>query len=688
MDDLSRPPPDEALSPAPDEAPSPDPPRSSRRQALAQLVARTPDALAAAAHHLRAWGALAAFIALSPGLLLWPMMNVDRLPMFVDNKLPLAERWAFVAWVLCLAVPTLVGYGVVGVRTARRLGPEAVTVRLTRLNDWLAPLALLPLIPPLCLPKIETTAPWLAHLLPIIGGAWAARIVYRFPWRPRLAPDPDAPIHKYGPLLLVLVLAMTYGVVFTLLSVTQHRALGSSIFDLGLYDNILWHTSRGDLLASSFIRGGSHVSAHVDPILALIAPLYWFAPGSETALAVQSFWLATAAVPAWLLCRHHLGRPWLSVLFAATLLLYPAMHGANLYDFHSLTLAAPTVLWLLFALETRRWKLFGGALVLLLLTREDLSLLTCFVGAYAVLSGRARRVGLATIGLALAYFLFVKIVVMPDAGIFMKDSKEAYGYAYYYVDLIPEGRGGLRALLASLLTNPIFVLKHVFTEPKILFFLKLFGPLLCLPFLAHRGKVMMLYGFAFLFLASRAPVFSTHFQYPVVLFPIAFALTPLALAELDRSRLVSFFVLDARRLVPALLVGVFVSGATLSAKYGALLPSDAFRGGFTRLNRTLDSRQTERYAFLSAQLAEIPPDASISASQRVGAHASSREKAAMFPDGWGHDFVLVEPGSLDPGARRAFNTLKSSGAYVSMGEKHGLAIYRRNPEKPLPNRPK
>jgi hypothetical protein len=66
------------------------------------------------------------------------------------------------------------------------------------------------------------------------------------------------------------------------------------------------------------------------------------------------------------------------------------------------------------------------------------------------------------------------------------------------VDLIPEGRGGLRALLASLLTNPIFVLKHVFTEPKILFFLKLFGPLLCLPFLAHRGKVMMLYGFAFL----------------------------------------------------------------------------------------------------------------------------------------------------------------------------------------------
>ncbi len=673
MDDLSRTPPQ-----------STDPLTDGRLRRLARAA---PVALTHAEAHLRAWGLQALVTALSLGWLVWPMMNIDRLPMFVDNKLPLAERWAFVAWTLGLAVPVLAVYAVVGVRAARRLGAAAVSPALTRLNDALAPLVLLALVPPLCLPKIETTAPWLTHVLALIGGAWAARAAYRFPWRPRDI-DLTARLHRWGPPLVLALLVLTYGAAFTLLSITQHRALGSSIFDLGLYDNMLWNTSRGEFLASTFIRGGSHISAHVDPVLGLIAPLYWLAPGSETALTVQSFWLATAAIPAWLLCNDLLGRPWLSLLFAATLLLYPAMHGANLYDFHSLTLAAPSLLWLLYALETRRWKLFGCALVLILMTREDLSLLSCFIGAYAVLSGRARRVGLATIGLALAYFVFVKVAVMPDAGIFMKDSKDAYGYAYYYVDLIPEGKGGLRALLASLMTNPFFVLKHVTAEPKLLFLLKIFGPLLFLPFLARRGKVMMLYGFAFLLLASRAPVFSTHFQYPVVLFPVAFALTPIALSELDRARIVSFFALDPRRLVPALVLGMFVSGAVFSAKYGALAPSDAFRGGFTRLNRTLDTRQSERYDALLELIAQIPADASVSASQRVGAHVSSRDQIEMFPDGWGADFILLEPGALDAATRKVYTQLKSTSAYSLIGEKNGVALYKRDPSRPLPNRAK
>jgi hypothetical protein len=93
VDDLSRTPPQ-----------STDPLTDGRLRRLARAA---PVALTHAEAHLRAWGLQALVTALSLGWLVWPMMNIDRLPMFVDNKLPLAERWAFVAWTLGLAVPVL-----------------------------------------------------------------------------------------------------------------------------------------------------------------------------------------------------------------------------------------------------------------------------------------------------------------------------------------------------------------------------------------------------------------------------------------------------------------------------------------------------------------------------------------------------------------------------------------------------
>ena len=85
------------------------------------------------------------------------------------------------------------------------------------------------------------------------------------------------------------------------LGVLRHRSLASRIFDLGIYDNIMWNTMHGRVLGCDFVRGGNHVTAHVDPVLVLLTPLYALAPGAETLIALQAAAVLSGAAPVFLL---------------------------------------------------------------------------------------------------------------------------------------------------------------------------------------------------------------------------------------------------------------------------------------------------------------------------------------------------------------------------------------------------
>ncbi len=105
----------------------------------------------------------------------------------------------------------------------------------------------------------------------------------------------------------------------------------------------------------------------------------------------------------------------------------------NLYAFHSLTLAAPLLIWAMFTLECKHERGYWIVLILLLMTREDVALLTCFVGAYAIVTGK-RLQGVLTIVISASYFVAVKAYFMVDPGIFMSGGEASYSYAGYYKD--------------------------------------------------------------------------------------------------------------------------------------------------------------------------------------------------------------------------------------------------------------
>jgi uncharacterized membrane protein len=630
------------------------------------------------------WLPQAVLIAIAPGLTIWPLTHFDTLRFIQENDLSRADRRGFmIAIAISLVVVGLV-YGAYATLRVRRAGRPALLDALRAVNDRLLWMIALPIIPALASPSIETEAPFVVFGL----SAAAAGILAVWAYRniPATPPAWRATLDRFAPPVLLGAVIVAYGVIITDHAITQHQNLRTRIFDLGLYDNIFWHNINWNPLGSSIAKGGSHVSAHVDPLLVLLSPIYALWPRAETIQTLQAWWLALGAIPIFLLGRHRTESAWMGLGLALVYALHPALHGANLYDFHSLTLVVPLAMWALFFLESDRLRLYWVALVLMLLTREDISLLSCFIGLYAIVSGRAVKLGLATIVIAIAYLVFVKVAIMPDPRLLMGSSK-AYGYAYYYEDMIPHRQEGTRGLIITALSNPVFTLKHALAEPKLVYLAKIFLPLLFLPALARRGRLMLIYGLAFTLLASRDAVYSTHFQYSSVLLPIAVCLVPIALGQLDSSRLVKAFSLDLGRLRGALVVGCIAATVCMSAKFGALVENRAFRTGFQHFAWETTPDRAERYAWLAEAVAQIGPDDSVTSTDVLGPHVSNREHIHMFPMGAGSDWVLVDERSARKAHAAWWRILKRTDAYTQITAHKGLYLLKRNPDVEMPERP-
>jgi uncharacterized membrane protein len=471
---------------------------------------------------------------------------------------------------------------------------------------------------------------------------------------------------------------------FSKLSITNHHSLNTRTTDLGFYDNILFQSLHGKPLGCSFVKGEWHGSAHFDPILVLLTPLYALYTHPETLLALQSFWLGAGVIPLYLLCRIKGCGRFVALAVAATYVAYPALHGINMYEFHSLALITPLLLALLYFFETAATRRYWITLIALLLCREDVPLVLVFVGLYQILSGRSHgaRLGRRTILLSLIYFAFVKLVV-TKSGVLVAGA-EGYSYAYYYADLIQD-RSGVAQLLISLVTNPTFVVKHLFGEAKLLFLMQLFIPLAALPLLAKRGWIMLLYGLACCLLASRDAVYSIHFQYTSILLPLAFALVPDALARLRNHPGLSSGALANGRVTHGLAAFMLVAAGLSGWKFGAPLENEAFRGGFTRIARRMTPESERRYLWVKNTAKRIPRGASVGVTDKMGPHVSNRMRAYFYTVR-ASDFVFIDEAELRAGKLERHKKNLQAGELIEIARYGKMVLFqsKRSPWQPLP----
>lgn len=140
-------------------------------------------------------------------------------------------------------------------------------------------------------------------------------------------------------LAMMILIYITY---FLTLTFLRHNNYLTSRYDLGNMDQTVWNTAHGNFFQLTNPEIGTQISRfyiHGDIFLVLLAPLYWIYSSPYVLLFVQTIVVALGALPIFWLGRDVLKNNKLALAIAFGYLMYPATQWANIFDFHSVTLA-------------------------------------------------------------------------------------------------------------------------------------------------------------------------------------------------------------------------------------------------------------------------------------------------------------------------------------------------------------
>lgn len=403
-----------------------------------------------------------------------------------------------------------------------------------------------------------------------------------------------------------------FAIVYSLIGLVRHWRFGSNAFDLGIFDQAVWHLSRFERPASTVSGFSNILGDHFSPLLLALAPLYWIAPRPETLIVAQSVLFALSLVPVFLFGRRRLDRR-ATLLLTASCGFFWGLQRAAAFDVHEIAFAPLLIGTALLAMDRRWWTLFWIAAGVLALVKEDLLPLLAIMGLYLIWVGERRRGAVLVAASATGFVLVVRIVIpaLSDAGAYQHAG--SYGWIAERPWLLP--------------------LQLVSPPAKLETMLMWLAPFALLPLASPLGLLAV--PIALTRLLSPSPThWGTSFHYSAPLAPILAMSAADALAGIASRRPT---IASGRRLT------WIVSGACVVLSL--ILPGNQ---PFWDLLDPQDYTLTAVHRSGHAVVRSIPDGASVVAQSPVVPHLSRRQAIHVLrPGAPDADFVVACP-ALDP----------------------------------------
>lgn len=504
-------------------------------------------------------------------------------------------------------------------------------------------------------------------------------------------------------LIAVWALIFAYGIYFSALSIQRHRAFFTNASDLGQIDQAIWNTLQGRPLEFTRRTGEQSVrlTDHVEPIFIPTALVFLAYDNVEALLILQSFVIAIGALPAFWIARRRLA-PALSassapdvkssawqvdaaaLAFVGMYLLFPALEAANLAEFHAVTFVPALVLFAYYFGMLKRWVWFALFGVLLLMVKEEISLLVFMLGAYfatAQFDWRFRewkslparmfaylktapRVPLVLALVSLVWFGLTFFVIIPS---FNTLGRSPYTCRYVVSEDCREVARGL------------------FLEQRLGYLVQL---LASSGFVSLLDPVSLLLGAPLLLanvLSNYPAQYSGTFHYaaPVVPYFVLAAIggTTWLARRLNRGRA------PAERI----LLGVAGSALLVAVAYHAVAGYTPFGGAYAALdvNTPAAAERAARARTFERLATQIPPDAKLSTTPSLHPHLSHRQYLYRFPVVGDAEYVLLDVTESDRGIptdfRLAYDALLKDNAFGVVDAGDGYVLLRRGaPSHVLP----
>ncbi|MBU2541429.1 MAG: DUF2079 domain-containing protein [Candidatus Omnitrophica bacterium] len=288
-------------------------------------------------------------------------------------------------------------------------------------------------------------------------------------------------ITKLNDKVILVSIFSAFLIIFLSMGIARHTALSSGM-DLTVTDQAIYNTTKGDTLFSSLDGNINHLGAHFEPILFLIVPLYMLWPNVTVLIFLKSLFLGLAIFPLYLIAKNRLGSRSLIFAFIFAYFFSRSVRGIGFLDFHTEAFLVPLAFLSFYLLIKNRISLFILSLFFMLLCKENVAFIIIGFGIFIVLVKRQYKLGLFLFVLGISAWVLLTRYIIPHF---------ANSQDYPYLTWLPFGKTYLENL-SAVIKNPHLLIELFLSKEKIVYYLKLFGPLGFLSFLSPGSLLLVI----------------------------------------------------------------------------------------------------------------------------------------------------------------------------------------------------
>ncbi len=275
------------------------------------------------------------------------------------------------------------------------------------------------------------------------------------------------------PVIFVYLITIMYVLVFTNLSFSTYFSLGYT-YDTCQCDHIIWKMISGRPLYGLFDMDKNSFSSshlHFSPINIFLAMVYFVVPTPLLLLFVQSLFIGLGAIPIYKLSKEKLDSKLGGLVFSISYLLYPVTQGANLFEFHTVVLSIPFLLWAFYFAEKNDYKKSVILSMFALFCQENVSFVIALLGIYIIFR-KKKKIGLTISLLGVFWFISVFHVIFP--AVYNINLSEVSQRFFEFGDTHQE-------IIGTIFANPVYVFTRSFLQERIRLLLQMLLPLSFFP---------------------------------------------------------------------------------------------------------------------------------------------------------------------------------------------------------------
>jgi uncharacterized membrane protein len=399
--------------------------------------------------------------------------------------------------------------------------------------------------------------------------------------------------------------------------------------------------------------GQSFFAMHSTPILILLLPIYAIYPYPETLLILQSFILASGALPLYLIAYNELGDKRTSLLVSASYLLYPALHGVNQYDFHTESFLPFLFLSAFHYYKSKRWLHCILFFIFSLFCIEFVPFIVVSFSIYhflRILIFKLRNKN--SFFISKKEFLFGIAILILSAVFFLINA--------WILSTFNPSQNSIQLLVSRLSSKRIegnsfneILLKVFFhTEETLLallsdwpnkfnYLLYLFAPLMFIPIFDPLSFILMMPWIGAAFITTWGAYYSIYYQYSSFIIPFVFIAYVNGIKRISNE---PFKI--GNEAMKKIAVGVLVCTLFFSFYLSVLSPINPMNGNpYDPFISNWWPEITRHHHFINEAISLIPPNSSVLTQVEIIPHLSNRLSIFEFLSDTSPrpDFILIDP---------------------------------------------